>query len=325
MTCCNALSDVFEITSYREAEKTKHYLKFENGIKKVDKVSKITSNDMKHGTIVSFIPSKKYLGDDTEIPVDECVDWIENMFYFPMSNPKFKCDIEIYDGLKLIESRSVKQKPFSDLLDNLVNDKKYTQMIAFNGETTIDEVIGGKKVTKNLRLDVALTYENANDTITDSYCNYTHTVDGGVHIDAVDKAFCTYIQNKAKAKMTDNQKGKAPVTWDDVRTGLRMIVNLTTNAQVMFQGNAKGKITNDKLVKPIFDIVTDNLDEILKTNPQIIDSYIKIAKLNAKARVEMQEMKVATQTEKMNSFKDLLLDKYTPANNHGKGQYRALN
>lgn len=305
-------------------EKTKHYLKFENGVKVVDKVSKLTSNDIKHGSILSFIPSKKYFGEDAEFPVDDCIKWVETMFYFPMTNSKFKCDVEVYDGMKLLENHTIKQKNFSELLDTIVTDNKYAPKLTFNGETDIEETIAGKKINKHLRLDVSLTYENANDTMYDSYCNYTRTSDGGVHIDAVDKAFCSYIQTKTKAKMTDNQKDKTPITWDDVRNGLRVVVSIVTNAQVIFQGNAKAKITNEKLIKPISDIVTENLDKALKENPQIIDTFCKIAKLNAKARVEMQEMKTATQTEKMNTFKDLLLDKYTPANNHGKGQFRAL-
>jgi DNA gyrase/topoisomerase IV subunit B len=92
----------------------------------------------------------------------------------------------------------------------------------------------------------------------------------------------------------------------------------------MFQGNAKTKITNDKLSTPIISIVNECLDKVFADNSNILDIYTKLIRLNAKARVEMQEMKTATQTEKMNTFKDLLLDKYTPANNHGKGQFRAL-
>lgn len=324
ITCCNALSTVFEITSFRENEKTKHYLKFEDGKLVTDKITKITSNDMKHGTIISFIPSKKYLGDDAEFPVDECVKWIENMFYFPMPNSKFKCNIEVYDGMKLIDKRTVKQKDFSDLLDTMISDSKYAPTITFNGTKEIEEIISGRVVKKFLRLDVSLTYENSNDTMYDSYCNYTRTMDGGVHIDSVNRAFCNYMQAKTKSKMTDSQKDKTPITWDDVKNGLRVVVSIITDAQVMFQGNAKTKITNDKLSAPIISIVNECLDKVFADNASILDTYTKLIKLNAKARVEMQEMKTATQTEKMNTFKDLLLDKYTPANNHGKGQPRFL-
>lgn len=324
ITCCNALSEVFEITSFREEEKIKHYLKFVEGKVVEDKITKLSSKDMKHGTIISFIPSKKYLGEDAEFPVDDCIKWIENMFYFPMSNPKFKCDIEVFNGMELVNAKSIKQKNFSDLLSTMISDSKYAPTITFNGDKTIEEIIGGKKIEKNIRLDVSLTYENANDTIYDSYCNYTRTVDGGVHIDAVNKSFCSYMQNKTKSKMTDNQKDKTPIIWDDVRNGLRVVVSIITDAQVMFQGNAKTKITNDALVQPISNIVVESLDKIFTDNPNILDTFIKIIKLNSKARVEMQELKTATQTEKMNTFKDLLLDKYTPANNHGKGQFRQI-
>ncbi|MBR6907396.1 ATP-binding protein, partial [bacterium] len=56
LTAINALSAIFEITSFREAEKTKHYIKFVDGVKVEDTITKLTSNDMKHGSILSFIP-----------------------------------------------------------------------------------------------------------------------------------------------------------------------------------------------------------------------------------------------------------------------------
>ena len=39
------------------------------------------------------------------------------------------------------------------------------------------------------------------DTVTfyDTYCNYTNTIDGGIHQTAVEKCFCNYMQNKTKA------------------------------------------------------------------------------------------------------------------------------
>ena len=40
------------------------------------------------------------------------------------------------------------------------------------------------------------------------------------------------MQNKTKASMSENQREKTPILWDDVREGLCCVVNLTTNAKL---------------------------------------------------------------------------------------------
>ena len=49
---------------------------------------------------------------------------------------------------------------------------------------------------------------------------------------------------------TENEKNKWDITWADIRSGLKMVINLSTSAQVQFMGNAKNKIQNVEL-KPI--------------------------------------------------------------------------
>ena len=260
------------------------------------------------------------------LPYKECIDWLDRQMHFPMYNKKLKVTFDIFDGMKLIETYKFKPKEFSDLLNRIVpsTDIKYAPTLVISGDRKVPEIIGGKTVMKDLHLDVAITYINDANTSYDTYCNYGVTIDGGVHLDAVNRAFCNYMVTKTRSTMTDNQKDKTPIIWDDVKSGLCCVISLTTSAQVSFQGNAKTKIGNDALIPFMVDIMQEELKKSYDDNPSIIDAYIKIIKLNAKARVEAQEMKTAIQTEKMNTFKDLLLDKYTPANNHGKGQYRCL-
>ena len=110
-------------------------------------------------------------------------------------------------------------------------------------------------------MDFACCYEKTPDTVLDSYCNFTRTTDGGVHLDTVLETFCRFIQSKTKDRMTEKEKEKWTVTWNDIKTGLVMIVNLSTNAQVQFMGNAKTKIQNMKL-KPVIEKMA--LEEITK-------------------------------------------------------------
>ena len=171
---------------------------------------------------------------------------------------------------------------------------------------------------KDIHLDVALRYCPESATFYDSYCNWTHTVDGGIHQDTVDKCFCSYIQTKVKETMSDAQKEKYPVLWEDIRSGLCCVINLSTNAQVNFVGNAKTKIGNKLLIPYLTEMINEELDKFFKEHPNVLNDYIKIVRMNAKARVEAAKIKVATQKERINTFKEHEMKNYIRCNNTGK-------
>ena len=331
LTVVNALSDEFVLTSYREKENYKHTIRFIDGEKKEDKKTKLGKSDKQHGSKISFIPSKKYLGKNTVIPYKDMLDWIEKMTYF-ITKKKVKIKVDIFDGLKLKESYKFKPHSFDELLDKICSDNKYSSKCTFSGDNQIVENVRqsivdektGKvktkevKMKKDIHLDVALRYSQESITFFDSYCNYTNTVDGGIHQTAVEKCFCNYMQNKTKATMSDNQKEKTPILWDDVREGLCCVINLSTNAQVGFIGNAKTKIGAEVLVPYLNEIIVTGLDSFFEKNPSVLNEYMRIIKLNAKARVEAAKVKVATQREKMNSFKEHEMKNLIMCTNRGK-------
>lgn len=336
MTVVNALSDKFSITSYRDEENYKHTIEFAEGEKVKDVKKPLTKNDRRHGSTISFVPSSKYLGANTSIPYKEMIEWIEKMTFF-IRKKKIKIKVDVYKGLKLKDSYTFKPRKFEELLEKLTDDTKYSPKLNFSGDNSINEKVrkssvgkDGKVTTKevvikkNIHLDVALRYVPDSNPIYDTYCNYTNTIDGGIHQDTVERCFCNYMQNKTKATMTDNQKEKTPILWDDIRAGLRCVINLSTNAQVGFVGNAKTRVGGEALIPYIAEIVNAELDKFFTDNPSILNDYIKIIKLNAKARVEATKVKNAVQKERMTSFKELEMQNYIRPNNSGKNQYREL-
>ena len=342
----NALSELFRITAYREAEKTKHTLEFSEGVLKKDELKKNPSG--RHGTVVEFKVSKKYMGEDASLPIEDVLTWIESLFYLDserLKAKKIKCTVEVYDGLTLEKTYKFKPKPFSELLNKMipgsVKKKQMTESVAFDGKTTFIEnsktLVEGKDgstkvenvdVEKEIHIDLAFQYcvsPDVNDAATyDTYCNYTNTIDNGVHLDAFEEAYCRYMQNKVNESMSDAQKAKLKITWEDIRTNLFCVLNLSTNAQVGFVGNAKQKIGNKELIPYIKEIVSNGLEKYFSTHQQQLNEFIKIIKVNAKARLEAAKAKTATQTERLNSFKELTMSNYIRCNNTGK-QWKEIN
>jgi DNA gyrase subunit B len=343
LTVVNALSDVFDIISYREFEKTKHELQFHEGKCLKDK---ITSNKKGvHGTTVNFRVSKKYMGENAKLPIDDVIKWIDSLFYLDSDRLKKKgirCHLTIMDGFDTVKTYKFKPKPFSDLINEILpNTKKssMSELCAFNGSTLFTEdtktlvenkdgttSVKNVKEDKEIHLDIALRYcdtEMNDGPQYNTFCNYTNTIDNGVHLDAFDEAYCRFMQNATNESMSDNQKAKLKITWDDVRTNLFCVINLSTNAQVGFVGNAKHKIGNRELIPYIKDIVTNGLDKFFKDHKDVLEEYIKIIKLNAKSRIEAAKIKTATQTERLNTFKEHKMSNYIRCNNSGK-QFKVI-
>lgn len=345
MTVVNALSDYFKVVAYRDKEETIHTLEFREGVLVKDKIEKNKSK--KRGTIVEFRVSKKYMGSDAKLPIDKFSNWLDSLFYLNSNNLKkngITACLTIYKGLKIVSRTKFKPKPFSDLINKIIpgnlkkkdlsdicyisGDNKLieaTKVLTENsdGTNTVDMI----DIEKNIHMDIAFLYcinEAYNDVpFYDTYCNYTNTTDNGSHLDAFDEAYSRWIQNKVNDSMSEAQRNKLKITWDDCRTNLYCVLSLSTNAQVGFVGNAKQKIQCPNLIPYMKELIINALDEYFKLNNDLLNDIIKIIKINAKARMDMIKAKSATNIEKLNTFKEHEMKNYIRANNTGK-QWKEL-
>ena len=322
LTVVNALSTRFIVTSYREKEKTAHTLVFENG-KKVKDEFKPLPKSKPHGTLLKFIPNQKYLGKGTKIPYDEVYKWLDKMMYQFSDETNITIVLDRCKGFEKLDHKVFKKKDIADLINYIVSSESMlVKPIKLHKKTVVEETIREEVKLKDFTASVVFAYDN-DPYMCDSYCNFTNTTDNGVHVDAAEEAICRFLQTKVKASMSEREKDKLDILWVDVKDGLKLIVNLNTDMQVGFVGNAKEKIGNKDIVPIMKSIITDELTTYFDKNPDKLNSIIKVVKANAKARVELNKIKSATTKEKMTSFKENSIPHYTKANNDGK-KYREL-
>ena len=200
------------------------------------------------------------MGEDAKLPIEEVIVWVESLFYLNSERLKAKgitCKINVYNGMTLEKTYKFKPKPFSELINKMIpghiKKKQMTEICAFSGSTSFIEnsktlvtnkdgstSVEMEEVEKEIHMDIAFKYSTdseVNDVaMYDTYCNYTNTIDNGVHLDAFDEAYCRFMQNKVNESMSEAARNKMKVTWDDVRTNLFCVLNLSTNAQVGFVG-----------------------------------------------------------------------------------------
>lgn len=327
----NALSESFTMTSYREKEKTVHMISFKHGKKIADEKRSIQKGEKKHGLITKMIPSKKYLGKDTSIPVDTVEKWLEQISYF--FEDGIKLEFIIREGFKEISSKVYTKRDPIGLLEDICSDAVMFKPICIertdNFEEEIlntDPKIKAETVIKQRSATYGLmfTYDDSIDPCYDSYCNFSNTVQGGVHMDSAEKAFCTYIQKATKDSLTEKEKQTVDILWNDIRTGLKMVVYLNTNANVEFEGNVKEKIKAELLRPILYNGFTDDITSYFDKNPEKLKLVVKIIKTNAKARIEATKARVASIKENMNPLKELQIKNYDRALNNGKYDYREI-
>lgn len=337
ITLVNALSSEFTIATYRSTYY--HKLTFANAKKVNDETGKLKKNGKQHGTIVSFIADPKYLGVGSKFPLDEAIDWLDMQSYL-IDDASIRFIVEEYNGVELLRTEKITKKPFSDLISKFITDDSGIAVgpvsLDCSGEV-IEEItrnLLGKtgkakeskqKIKKKLKLYFAFVYDaNTLDFDYDAFCNFTKTDEGGVHVDAVEDVICKYIQNKAMDSMTDLQKENYPVTRADVRSGLKLVVNLETNAQVDFMGNAKNRIQNESLKPILRDMTKDVVEKYFSENSGKLTEAIKFVRSNAKNRIDLQKMRTATVKGKNTRFDDLQIANFIPANNSRANQYREI-
>lgn len=320
LTAVNALSAYFRMQSYRQKENTLHTITFKDGEKVGDTVVQLPKGK-KHGSVVSYIPSKKFLGADTVIPYSDVLDWVRRISHLDVKGTSITFK-KVHDS-EVLESHDFSDNKFEDLIKDIAPSPS-VKPVSFKDTVEFqEEVKGFANEIKDafIRLTVVLTYDN-NDTYYDSYCNFTNTTAGGSHVDAVEEAVCRFFQKKVKDSLTEREKNNMDIIWSDVKDGLKLLINLSTNSNVQFVGNAKEKINSKVIVPYIKTIVSNKLEEAFKDNQELLKSYIKLIKLNARARIEMT--KVKSQVGKgRSSFDEYVIKKYRPAVNTGK-KYREL-
>lgn len=317
ITCCCALSTIFEWESYRGG--MVHIIKFENGIK-VDDIKKKAKKE--HGCIVRFSPSKKYLGKSAKIPKKGLITWVENISYFI---PKTcKITLEIYKGLELVDKFKYKSRELSELLKSHVSDELISPVLSFTGKTKAEEDFHGeRKIKREVNLDFSFGYSESIEPWIDSYCNYVNTTSGGVHLSTVQEVIWRYLVKKTTDILTEKEKNKYKILKVDVETGLNIVVNIMTDMQMQFVGQTKNEVSNDELITPIKEIANKCLDDYFDNNKNTLTTICKIVKQNCKARYELSKIKATTIKENVNKFDKHKMKNFTPCNNDGKA-YKEL-
>ncbi len=134
----------------------------------------------------------------------------------------------------------------------------------------------------NVRVELAVQYNDSWTSTEFSFANGINTVDGGMHITGFRSALTRSLNDYAR-KMNLLKEKDSNLTGDDVRQGLTAIVSVKLpNPQ--FEAQTKAKLNNAE-VRPIVEMVTaDMLTKYLEETPSEAKAIIEKCLLSARAR-----------------------------------------
>ena len=325
----NALSKYFKMEVYKLGEYA--VVEFINGVpKQMGEVKKCKDKE-RHGTVVTFIPDEKYMGP-CQMKAEYLLEWLGNIKHFLAKHITIEFEVEKKGKITRYEFNRSKNG-LADLITE-ISPKNHTQIFNGKGKSKVEEETriikpGGKVENKLMLRDLDLEFAFAfNVDIlemkTRSFCNFVHTVDEGDHTNAVVTGICEYFSRKTRDMLTDKEKDKYKILYNDITSCLIVVLNVSTTLEAGWTGQTKEKIENNKMVKPLKDIVRSQLTVFFENNPKELKTYTNLIKANAKARYESTKAKQAVIKREVGAVAEHSIPNYFPANKKGKKDYREL-
>lgn len=316
-----ALSEKMEIFSYRGGtENVCKHLIFNEGKKVFEEVTPCDVS--KHGITVYCKPSK-ILGKSTKIVWSMIHDELINLQFQNKRKVKMSSIYIDKKGNEFKEKYTT--QPFESILvfkngkDTVVSDKILINVASDN----VSEEVGGKTYNRFISMDIAFTYTNVTTPYIDSFCNGNNTIENGSHLDGAIEGLNRFFQSTTKNSLSEKEKDKLDIKWDDVRAGMSIVVSLSTNMEELFTSQTKHRVFNTDLEKLIKDKTIESLQGYFNNSPNQLKEIINIIKMNARIRREGDKVRNAVVKESMTNWGSFKMKNYDPCTNKGK-EYKEL-
>ncbi len=257
----NALSSFLEIEIYLKGKI--YYQTYEKGVKTSE--LKITGNTEKTGTKIHFFPDKDIF-NNVDLKYDILTRRIRELAFL---NKGVRITIE--------DERNEKKEEFY-YKGGIVSFVEYLNRM----HSVIHQPIFIEGSKNDVKIEVAIQY---NDTFKEkifSFANNINTVEGGFHLIGFKTALTRTINQYAvNGNIPKNMQAK--INGDDVREGLSAIISVKIKSP-QFEGQTKTKLGNSEVKGFVESLINEKLGIFLEENPAIAKKIFSKAVDAARAR-----------------------------------------
>ena len=273
----NALSDWLEVKVYKNGNV--YYQRYSHGGHPDDSLKVIDKCDIdRTGTTVHFLPDDEIFTETTTYDYEILKTRLKELAFL---NKGLR--ISLYDD------REPDKKDSFYYEGGIV---EYVQMLNKSKNPIHETIVDIEGEDKDIRVEVALQYNETYNSSIYSFVNNITTPEGGTHEDGVRRAL-TRIMNKYASSNGFLKDKDDPLTGDDVREGLTMIVSIK-HPNPQFEGQTKTKLGNSE-VRGIADkIFSETFERFLMENPDQAKIIVDKAMTASRARVAAKKARELT-------------------------------
>ena len=273
----NALSKWMDVTVYKNGKV--YYQRYENGGNPVENL-KVVNNCDDHisGTTVKFLPDSEIFTETTIFDYEILKTRLKELAFL---NKKLR--ITLYD-------KREEEKQDSFYYEGGI--REYVSMLNKNKKPIHPTIIDIEGEEKEIKVEVALQYNETYNSSIYSFVNNITTPEGGTHEDGVRRAL-TRILNKYGTSHNILKNNDESLTGEDVREGITMIVSIK-HPNPQFEGQTKTKLGNSE-VRGIADrIFSSSFERFLMENPDEARVIIEKSITASRARVAAKKARELT-------------------------------
>ena len=226
----NALSDWLEVKVYKDGKV--YFQRYSHGGHPEDELKVIDSCDKdRTGTTVHFLPDDEIFTETTVYDYDVLKNRLKELAF-------------LNKGLRitLYDDREADKKDSFCYEGGLT---EYVEMLNRNKGAIHPTIVDVEGEEKDIKVEVALQYNETYNSSIYSFVNNITTPEGGTHEDGVRRAL-TRILNKYASNNNLLKEKDEPLTGDDVREGITMIISVK-HPNPQFEGQTKTKLGNSEV------------------------------------------------------------------------------
>ena len=273
----NALSSWLEVRVYRDGNV--YFQRFENGGHPVGELKIIEQCDPERtGTTVTFKADPTVFKETTVYDYETLATRLEELAF-------------LNKGLRIILQDLREDEKREEFLYN-GGIIEFVKKLNKNKKSIHEDVVYVEGQEDGISLEVAFQYNEDYTSQIYSFTNNISTYEGGTHEDGVKRALTRIINSYAKnAKiLKDNDD---PLTGDDVREGLTMIISCK-HPDPQFEGQTKTKLGNAEVRKIADDVFSNGVERFLLENPEESKVIVEKSITASRARLAAKKARELT-------------------------------
>ena len=273
----NALSDWLEVKVYKNGNV--YYQRFSHGGHPGDSLKIIDKCDEdRTGTTVHFLPDDEIFTETTVFDYDILMKRLRELAFL---NKGLR--ISLYDDRE-------PDKKDSFCYEGGISE--YVKMINSNKNPIHETIVDVSGKDKDISVEVALQYNETYNSCIYSFVNNITTPEGGTHEDGARRAL-TRVLNKYGVSANILKQNDDPLTGDDVREGLTMIISVK-HPDPQFEGQTKTKLGNSEVRGVVDKIFSEAFERFLMENPDQAKIILDKAMTASRARVAAKKARELT-------------------------------